>query len=44
MALSVINPVVSISLLVWTLYLVAIWSEKWNKQFESTTNDSQSFT
>jgi len=31
--LSVMSIVVSIGILIWTIYLIATWSEQWNKQF-----------
>ena len=31
--LSILSIVGSICILIWTIYLIATWSEQWNKQF-----------
>ena len=32
-ALSIVGSIGSIGILIWTIYLIATWSEQWNKQF-----------
>ena len=31
--LSIVASIGSVGILIWTIYLVATWSEQWNKQF-----------
>ena len=31
--MSIISSIGSIGILIWTIYLIATWSEQWNKQF-----------
>ncbi|MCH9657641.1 hypothetical protein K0U27_02915 [archaeon] len=31
--MSIVIPIGSTGILIWTIYLVATWSEQWNKQF-----------
>ena len=31
--MSIVVSISSIAILIWTIYLIATWSEQWNKQF-----------
>ena len=31
--MSIVTSIGSIGILIWTIYLIATWSEQWNKQF-----------